>query len=106
MGLINLYKELKLYKLYKDAREHPEVMSKTEFWIDVFKTAWGIEEIRNMLKALQGYKSYLVAAVAAAVTVAHMMGYIDDTLFNSLMALLGSGAVATVAAKLNRVTNK
>jgi hypothetical protein len=72
-----------------------------EFLVELFKTIWGIEEMRTML---QGFKSYIVAAVAAAVTVAHMLGYIDETLFQSLMALLGSGAVATVAAKLNRAT--
>jgi hypothetical protein len=103
MGLINLWNKAKLYKLYEKACDNPDVMKTTEFWIDVFKTMWGIEGIRNML---QGIKSYLIAAVAAAVTIAHMLGYIDESTFQSLMALLGSGAVAAVAAKLNRATNQ
>jgi hypothetical protein len=106
MGLIDLWNKIKLYKLYENAREHPELLKTQKFGIEVFKTAWGIEEIRTMLAALKGFKSYIVAALAAAVTVAHMLGYIDESTFQSLMALLGSGAIATVAAKLNRASTQ
>lgn len=101
MGLTNLWNKAKLYRLYSKACDNPDVMKDKEFWIEVSTTIWGIEGMRKML---QGIKSYIVAAVAAAVTVAHMMGYIDESTFQSLMALLGSGAVATVAAKLNRAS--
>jgi hypothetical protein len=103
MGIINLWHQLALYRLYKKARKHPELLKDVKFLTEVFKTAWEIKEIREMLK---GFKSYIVAAVAAAVTVAHMLGYIDEAMFQSLMALLGAGAVTTVAAKLNRATNE
>lgn len=101
MGLTNLWNKAKLYRLYEKACDNPKLLSDQKFWIEVFKTAWGIEGIRKML---QGIKSYIIAAVAAAVTIAHMLGYIDESTFQSLMALLGSGAVASVAAKLNRAT--
>lgn len=103
MGLIDLWNRAKLYRLYQNARDNHEVLKTKEFWIEVYTTVWKIEEIRNMLK---GIKSYLIAAVAAAVTIAHMLGYIDESTFQSLMALLGSGAVAAVAAKLNRATTQ
>jgi len=32
-----------------------------------------------------------------------MMGKIDDGLYQSLLALLGAGAVSTIAAKINRL---
>lgn len=51
---------------------------------------------------LKGYKTYIVAALMGAVQVAVIMGYISQDLANELMKLLGAGAIATVAAKLNR----
>jgi hypothetical protein len=101
MGLTNLWNKAKLYRLYEKACDNPELLKDKEFWIEIFKTAWNIEGIRNMLK---GFKTYIVAALAAAVTVAHMLGYLNDSAFQSLMALLGSGAIMTVAAKLNRAS--
>ena len=52
---------------------------------------------------LTGYKSYIVAVLAAAVTALHSLGYIDTATFQNLMALLGAGAVGAVAAKINRI---
>jgi hypothetical protein len=103
MGLIDLWNKAKLYGLYGDAKKNPELLKTKEFWVDVFTTVWKIEDIRNMLK---GFKTYIVAVLAAAVTVAHMLGYLDESSFQSLMALLGSGAIATVAAKLNRASTQ
>ena len=103
MGLTNLWNKAKLYRLYDKACDNPDIMKDKEFWIEVSTTAWRIEGIRNMLK---GFKTYIVAVLAAAVTVAHMLGYIDESAFQNLMALLGSGAVMTVAAKLNRATEQ
>lgn len=100
MGLINLYKKLKLNKLLAKAVDNPELLKSTKWWIEFWTTIWGIREVRVML---QGYKSYIVAALTAAVTVAHMLGYIDDATYQNLLALLGAGAVGTVAAKINRL---
>lgn len=51
---------------------------------------------------LKGYKTYIVAALMAAVQIAYFMGTIDKETADMLMQLLGAGAVATVAAKINR----
>lgn len=56
-----------------------------------------------MFSFLQGYKTYLIAALAAAVQLLHVMGYIDEHTKTQLLTLLGTGAVATVAAKINRI---
>lgn len=100
MGLISLYRKLKLYRLYEKARDNPELMKDSKFWIEVFKTAWEVEEIRNMLK---GWKTYIVAILGATVTLLHGLGYIDEDMFKTLMGLLGAGAFGTVAAKINRI---
>lgn len=55
---------------------------------------------------LQGYKTYIVAALAALTVFAHSLGYIDDATRDTLLALLGAGGVATLAAKINRVETK
>ena len=52
---------------------------------------------------LKGYKTYIVAALTAAVTLLHSLGYITTEMYQSLLALLGAGAVSTVAAKINRI---
>lgn len=103
MGIRDTWKRYKLYKLYDKAMDHPEFLADTKFWVNVYQTAWEVKEIRM---TLQGFKSYIIAAMAAAVTVAHMLGYIDEAMFQSLMALLGAGAVTTVAAKLNRAAQE
>lgn len=100
MSLTSLYNKLKLYRIYKNAREHNEVMSQPPFWIDVYETIWRVEEIRNMLK---GYKTYIIAALTAVVTILHTLGYIDEQSFQNLLGLLGAGAIGTVAAKINRM---
>ena len=51
---------------------------------------------------LQGKKTYLVAAAIALVSVAHTLGYLDDATWQTLLGLLGAGAGATLAAKINR----
>lgn len=52
---------------------------------------------------LAGYKSYIIAALAAGVQFMFSMGYIDEATYQMLMGLLGAGAVGTVAAKINRL---
>jgi len=55
---------------------------------------------------LQGYKTYIIAILSAAVVAAHAMGYIDDATRDTLLGLLGAGAIGTVAAKINRMDKK
>lgn len=52
---------------------------------------------------LAGYKTYIIAILSGALTVMKALGYIDETLYNTLMALLASGGIASVAAKINRI---
>ena len=52
---------------------------------------------------LPGYKTYFIAILTATITLLHKLGRIDDAMFKTLMALLGSGALATVSAKINRL---
>ncbi len=53
---------------------------------------------------LKGKKTYIISILGIIVTTLHILGKIDDGLFQTLMALLGSGAAATVAAKINRLS--
>lgn len=101
--LINLYRIQKLYGLIRDLIEQPQLRGNKKHWEKIFKTALLVKEIQEMLNFLKGSKTYIIAALAAAVTVAHMLGYIDEATRDSLLALLMSGGAATVAAKINRV---
>lgn len=59
-----------------------------------------------MITMLQNYKTYLVALLMGALTVMKALGTIDEETYNTLMALLASGGIATVAAKINRINKK
>lgn len=59
-----------------------------------------------MIDFLKGKKTYLVVALIFAVNAAYGAGYIDKETRDTLIQLLGAGAVATVAAKVNRVDKK
>ena len=100
---LEIWRAYKLYSIIKDGIDKPKKLREAKFWVDLIKTAKGIREIRDMFTALQGYKSYIVAILTGVLTVAHSLGYIDDATFQTLLALLGSGAIATVAAKINRL---
>lgn len=102
MGIVNLWRKLQLNKLISKAVDNPELLKSSKWWKDFIKAFWGIREVRILLT---GYKSYIVAVLAAAVTAAHALGYIDNATFQNLMALLGAGAVGTVAAKINRINS-
>lgn len=52
---------------------------------------------------LKGKKTYIIAALMLIVQGLQMSGTITPELANELLKLLGMGAVATVAAKMNRV---
>jgi hypothetical protein len=100
LGLLNLLHKAKLAKLVSKAIENPELLRTSKFWIELLEALWSVKEVRIMLA---GYKTYVVAALTAVVTVAHSLGYINDSLYQTLLALLASGGIATVAAKMNRV---
>ena len=100
MGLINVVHKWKLYKLVREVLDNPKKLLDPKFFKSFWKEIWSVKEIREML---QGYKTYIVAALTAALTLLHSLGYIDDATYQSLLALLGSGAIATVAAKINRI---
>lgn len=57
-----------------------------------------------MLEAIQGHKTYFIAAFIALVVVGHYLGYIDDNAYTLLLGLLGAGGTASIAAKINRNT--
>ena len=59
-----------------------------------------------MLNWLKGKKTYIVAALALAVNLLYMAGQITSELRDELLKLLGAGAIATVAAKINRLSNR
>lgn len=51
---------------------------------------------------LQGYKTYIVAGLMAAIAIAHSQGLIDEDIYLTIMGLLAAGGTATLAAKVNR----
>lgn len=53
-----------------------------------------------------GYKTYIFAVLMGLLAMAHYLGYIDDTLYNSGIGLLGAGTAAALGAKVNRVDKK
>lgn len=71
--------------------------------MELFKLAWSITEVKEIMKWLTGYKTYIIAALTAALTLAHSLGYIDEATYQTLLALLGAGGISTVAAKINRI---
>lgn len=97
--LKNLYNIQKLYNLFRDGIENREKLESTKYWTKVFETALKIKEVREMLA---GYKTYLMAALMGATTVAYGMGYIDEATHQMLMGLFGAGAIGTMSAKINR----
>jgi hypothetical protein len=47
---------------------------------------------------MRGLKTYLFASLIAAATVAHSLGYIDNTLYQALLGLFGAGGLAALRA--------
>lgn len=101
--LLNLYRIKKLYELIRKGWENPVLFKSSEYWTEVFRTAVTIREVKEMLS---GYKTYIVAILTAVLTLLHSLGYIDDSLYQTLLALLGAGALGTVAAKINSIKNE
>ena len=103
MGLRNLWRIAKAYGLIRKGIDQHAHWESPSYWRDTFTAVLGIQEVQEMISALQGYKTYLVAALMGALTVLKALGYIDEATYQTLMALLGAGAVGTVAAKINRL---
>ena len=59
-----------------------------------------------MLTSLQGYKTYLCAAGVALATAAHYLGYVTDTTYQMLLAILGAGGVAAIHAAVSRAVKR
>lgn len=81
-------------------------LTSRKWWEEFVGTALKVPEIndfvRGTMQNLQGYKTYILAAVIGAATVAKALGYLDENTYNTLMGLLGAGTAATLAAKMNR----
>lgn len=101
-NLVNLYRIQKLYGLFRKGVDNPTLFKTKEYWLEFFKLAWSITEVKEMLK---GWKTYVIAALTAILTLLKSLGYIDEATFQTLLGLLGAGALGTVAAKINRIKN-
>lgn len=51
---------------------------------------------------LTGKRTYILAALAAVLTAVKYLGYVSEDQYNTLLALLGSGAVATLRASIDK----
>jgi hypothetical protein len=86
--------------LYRDPGFSQQLLKECR---DLFAVLPIPQELRDMVQGLSGYKTYLVAAAAGALTVAQMLGYIDAEAYANLMLLLGAGGVATLRAAISKV---
>jgi len=50
------------------------------------------------MNALQGYRTYIIAALIGLITVGHQLGYIDSITYQTLLGVLGAGGLATLRA--------
>lgn len=89
----------KVYLSYQKLRKNPKDYKK---WAKFFENLIKLEEVKSMLK---GYKTYIIAVLMGALTVLKLLGYIDEATYDTLLKLLGVGAIGTVAAKINRLKN-
>lgn len=102
-NLLNLNRVRKFYDHFRKGMDNRELLKDSKWWYRLFELAIAITEIKEIGHMLQGYKTYIVAALTAALALLHALGYIDDATYKSLLALLAAGGVATVGAKINRV---
>jgi len=52
---------------------------------------------------LSGYKTYLVAIAMVILAGLHSQGYITDSLFTTISAILAGGGLAALRAGINKV---
>lgn len=97
----------KLFALRKlNSLWHKRDITSQKWWDEFIGTSLKIPEItdfvRDTMKNLQGYKTYILAAAIAGVVLAKQLGYLDETTANTILTLLGAGTASTLAAKMNR----
>ncbi|MCL4500445.1 MAG: hypothetical protein M1438_01150 [Deltaproteobacteria bacterium] len=51
---------------------------------------------------MSGKKTYIAAGLIGLVTVARVLGWIDDALYQTLLALLGAGGLAALRAGVTK----
>lgn len=49
---------------------------------------------------MKGYRTYAIAVLLGLTVIAHSLGWIDTTITNTILGLLGSGAVWTLRAAI------
>ena len=49
---------------------------------------------------MQGYRTYIIAIIVAVVGIAHTAGYINDSVYQLLLALFNGGALMTIRAAI------
>lgn len=54
------------------------------------------------MSALRGYKTYLIAAVMAALAVSRALNWIDEATYQTLLGLLGASGLATLRAGVKK----
>jgi hypothetical protein len=104
-NLLNLYRIQKLYGLLRKGKDNPVLFKSKEYWLEVFKLAISITEVKEIMAWLKGYKTYIIATLTALLTLAHSLGYVDTTTYQTLLALLAASGLTTVAAKINGIKN-
>ena len=51
---------------------------------------------------LAGYKTYIVAALMALISMAYTAGLIDGTAYQAILGILGAGGLATLRAGVSK----
>lgn len=92
--------------MFRDYIENPKKRNREhlkKMW-DVLSDITEFKELiaRERMQALQGKKTYIVAALAGAAVAANVLGFIDDDTKNTILGFLAALGGATVAAKMNR----
>ena len=54
------------------------------------------------MKFLEGKKTYLIAVLVGFATIAHNLQWIDDTVYQWLLGLMGAGGLATLRAAVSK----
>lgn len=55
------------------------------------------------MRFLEGKKTYISAALVAALVFGHITGLVDDKAYSVLLPLLGAGGVAALRAGINKI---
>jgi hypothetical protein len=58
------------------------------------------------METLKGNKTYIIAVLIALATGVKYLGYIDDTLYQTIIGVLGAGGLATMRKSVENVDKK